>query len=227
MIIYKTPAEIEIMREAAQIVSRTLGKIAEVIEPGINTLMLDELAEDYIRSQNATPGFKGMYGFHYTLCISINEQVVHGMPSKRILQEGDIISVDCGAVFEGFYGDHAYTFEVGEVNPEVKKLLEDVKETILRFPNSNTVAMMQRGPEGLLVINKSTDRFDVPALDLTLTDLEGCYNELRNNFTIAIERKNDKKFVTRWGTWNRGGMEIQARDALYFIRVPFEQCRGN
>jgi methionyl aminopeptidase len=75
------------MREAAQIVSRTLGKIAEVIEPGINTLMLDELAEDYIRSQNATPGFKGMYGFPYTLCISINEQVVHGMPSKRILQE--------------------------------------------------------------------------------------------------------------------------------------------
>ena len=130
MIIYKTPAEIEIMREAAQIVSRTLGKIAEVIEPGINTLMLDELAEDYIRSQNATPGFKGMYGFPYTLCISINEQVVHGMPSKRILQEGDIISVDCGAVFEGFYGDHAYTFEVGEVNPEVKKLLEVTKECL-------------------------------------------------------------------------------------------------
>jgi alpha-amylase len=104
---------------------------------------------------------------------------------------------------------------------------KNVKETILRFPNSNTVAMMQRGPEGLFVFNKSTDRFNVPALDLTLTDLEGCYNELRNNFTIAIERKNDKKFVTRWGTWNRGGMEIQARDALYFIRVPFEQCRSN
>ena len=78
------------MREAAQIVSRTLGKIAEVIEPGINTLMLDELAEDYIRSQNALPGFKGMYDFPYTLCISVNEQVVHGMPSKRILEEGDI-----------------------------------------------------------------------------------------------------------------------------------------
>lgn len=130
MIIYKTPAEIEIMREAAQIVSRTLGKIAEVIKPGIHTLLLDELAEEYIRSQKAVPGFKGMYGFPYTLCISVNEQVVHGMPSKRILEEGDIISVDCGAVFEGFYGDHAYTFEVGEVKPEIKKLLEVTKECL-------------------------------------------------------------------------------------------------
>ena len=118
------------MREAAQIVSRTLGKIAEVIQPGINTLMLDELAEDYIRSQHALPGFKGMYDFPYTLCISVNEQVVHGMPSKRILEEGDIISVDCGALFEGFYGDHAYTFEVGQVKPEIKKLLEVTKECL-------------------------------------------------------------------------------------------------
>jgi methionyl aminopeptidase len=130
MIIYKTPVEIEIMREAAQIVSRTLGKIAEVLRPGIHTLMLDELAEDYIRSQNAIPGFKGMYDFPYSLCISVNEQVVHGMPSKRLLQEGDIISVDCGALFEGFYGDHAYTFEVGEVKPEIKKLLEVTKECL-------------------------------------------------------------------------------------------------
>lgn len=130
MIIYKTPEEIEIMREAAQIVSRTLGKIAEVIKPGINTLLLDELAEDYILSQNAIPGFKGMYGFPHTLCISVNEAVVHGMPNDRILEEGDIISVDCGAVFEGFYGDHAYTFEVGEVHPEIKKLLEVTKECL-------------------------------------------------------------------------------------------------
>jgi methionyl aminopeptidase len=130
MIIYKTPEEIEIMREAAQIVSRTLGKIAEVIKPGINTLLLDELAEDYIRSQNAIPGFKGMYGFPHTLCISVNEAVVHGMPNDRILEEGDIISVDCGAVFEGFYGDHAYTFEIGEVHPEIKKLLEVTKECL-------------------------------------------------------------------------------------------------
>lgn len=101
----------------------------------------------------------------------------------------------------------------------------NVKETILRFPNSNTVVLMQRGDEGLYVVNKGADKFNVDALDLTLTDLEGCYRELRNNFTVAIERRNDKKFVTRWGTWNRGGMEVQARDALYFIREPFELCR--
>jgi methionyl aminopeptidase len=130
MILYKTPEEIEIMREAAQIVSRTLGKIAAEIKPGINTLFLDELAEEYIRSQKAIPGFKGQYGFPYTLCISINEQVVHGMPSKRLLQEGDVVSVDCGALFEGYYGDHAYTFEVGEVSPEVKQLLEVTKECL-------------------------------------------------------------------------------------------------
>lgn len=130
MIIYKTPAEIEIMREAAQIVSRTLGILAAEIKPGITPLYLDKIAEEYIRSQNALPGFLGMYGFPNTLCISINEQVVHGIPSNRILKEGDIISVDCGSKFEGFYGDHAYTFEVGEVAPETKKLLQVTKECL-------------------------------------------------------------------------------------------------
>ena len=130
MIIYKTPAEIEIMREAAQIVSRTLGILAAEVKPGITPLYLDKIAEEYIRSQNAVPGFLGLYGFPNTLCISINEQVVHGIPSNRILKEGDIISVDCGSKFEGFYGDHAYTFEVGEVTPEVKKLLEVTKECL-------------------------------------------------------------------------------------------------
>ena len=130
MIIYKTPAEIEIMREAAQIVSRTLGILAAEIKPGITPLYLDKIAEEYIRSQNALPGFLGMYGFPNTLCISINEQVVHGIPSNRILKDGDIISVDCGSKFEGFYGDHAYTFEVGEVAPETKKLLQVTKECL-------------------------------------------------------------------------------------------------
>ena len=130
MIIYKTAAEIEIMREAAQIVSRTLGILAAEVKPGITPLYLDKIAEEYIRSQNAIPGFLGLYGFPNTLCISINEQVVHGIPTKRVLKEGDIISVDCGSLFEGFYGDHAYTFEVGEVTPEVKKLLEVTKECL-------------------------------------------------------------------------------------------------
>ncbi|MCH2225365.1 MAG: type I methionyl aminopeptidase [Crocinitomicaceae bacterium] len=130
MIIYKTPEEIEIMREAAQIVSRTLGLIAAEIKPGVTPLQLDKIAEDYIRSQNAIPGFLGLYDFPNTLCISVNEQVVHGIPTDTPLKNGDIISVDCGSIYEGYYGDHAYTFEVGEVKPEIKKLLQVTKECL-------------------------------------------------------------------------------------------------
>lgn len=130
MILYKTAEEIEIMREAAQIVSRTLGLIAGHIKPGVTPLELDKIAEDYIRSQNAIPGFLGLYDFPNTLCISVNDQVVHGIPNDRPLQSGDIISVDCGAVYKGYYGDHAYTFAVGEVSPEVQKLLDVTKECL-------------------------------------------------------------------------------------------------
>src|SRR5574343_1473410 len=130
MIIYKTPQEIEIMREAAQVVSRTLGKVAEEIKIGVTPKYLDKMAEEYIRSQNAVPGFLGLYGCPSTLLISVNEQVVHGLPTDRPFQEGDIVSVDCGAIFEGYYGDHAYTFEIGNVKPEVKKLLQVTKECL-------------------------------------------------------------------------------------------------
>lgn len=129
-IIYKTPDEIEIMREAAQIVSRTLGMLAKEIKPGADMGKLDEMAEEYIRSQNALPGFKGMYDFPNTLCVSVNAEVVHGYPKGKILKDGDIVSIDCGSIFEGFYGDHAYTFEVGEVHPDVKKLLQVTKECL-------------------------------------------------------------------------------------------------
>ena len=130
MVIYKTPEEIEIMRQAAQIVSRTLGKIAEKIGPGVTPLELDALAEDYIRSQNAIPGFLGLYDFPNTLCISVNDAVVHGIPDNKPFEDGDIVSVDCGAIFEGYYGDHAYTFEIGDVDPETKRLLEVTKECL-------------------------------------------------------------------------------------------------
>ncbi len=130
MIIYKTPEEIEIMREAAQIVSRTLGEIAKHIKPGVTPLELDKIAEDYIRSQDAIPGFLGLYDFPNTLCISINEAVVHGIPTDVPLRDGDIISVDCGSIYKGYYGDHAFTFEVGEVAPEIKKLLKVTRECL-------------------------------------------------------------------------------------------------
>lgn len=127
---YKTLAEIEIMREAAQIVSRTLGKVALKMHPGTTPRQLDTLAEAYIRSQNAIPGFLGLYGCPSTLLISVNEQVVHGLPTDRPFQEGDIVSVDCGSVYKGYYGDHAYTFEIGEVAPAIRNLLEVTKECL-------------------------------------------------------------------------------------------------
>lgn len=129
-IIYKTREEIEIMRESALLVSKTLGMLAEHIEPGVTTLHLDKLAEEFIRDHGGVPGFLGLYDFPNTLCVSPNAQVVHGIPTDEPLQNGDIVSVDCGVLMNGFYGDHAYTFEVGEVSPATKKLLEVTKESL-------------------------------------------------------------------------------------------------
>lgn len=104
---------------------------------------------------------------------------------------------------------------------------KNTKENVLAVVDSPTLLMMERGEEGFFVVNKATDSFDVNTLDLTLTNLEGCYRELRNNFTVAIERRNDgKKYVTRWGSWDRGGMQVQGRDALYFVRDAWNQCRA-
>ena len=130
MIKVKTREEIEIMRESALVVSRTLGMLASEVKPGVTTLYLDKLAEDFIRVEGAIPGFLGLYDFPNTLCMSPNEQVVHGIPNKTPLKEGDIISIDCGALKNGFYGDHAYTFAVGEIANEVKKLLAVTKQSL-------------------------------------------------------------------------------------------------
>ena len=130
MIKIKTIEEIEIMRESALVVSKTLGMLAKEVKPGVSTLYLDKLAEDFIREQGAIPGFLGLYDFPNTLCMSPNSQVVHGIPNKNPLQEGDIISIDCGALKNGFYGDHAYTFAVGEIEEETKKLLEVTKQSL-------------------------------------------------------------------------------------------------
>lgn len=118
------------MRESALVVSRTLGMLAKEVKPGVTTNRLNELAEEYIRSQDAIPGFLGLYGCPSTILASVNEAVVHGLPTDRPLQEGDIVSIDCGAIKNEFYGDHAYTFEVGEVDPEIKKLLEVTKNSL-------------------------------------------------------------------------------------------------
>ncbi len=130
MILLKTREEIELMRLSAQLVSKTLGMLATEIRPGISTLYLDRLAENFIRDHKATPGFLGLYDFPNTLCISVNEMVVHGIPNNKPLNEGDIISVDCGVLLNGFYGDQAYTFPVGEIKPEVNQLLEVTKKSL-------------------------------------------------------------------------------------------------
>ena len=132
MIIVKTREEIELMRESALIVSKTLGALAAEVKPGVTTLQLDKIAETCIRDHGAIPGFLGLYDFPNTLCMSPNEQIVHGIPNDKPLKNGDIISIDCGALKNGFYGDHAYTFEVGEVEPETKKLLKVTKESLYK-----------------------------------------------------------------------------------------------
>jgi len=104
--------------------------LEELIKPGVQTIELDRRAEEFIRSKGAKPGFKGLYGFPATLCISVNDEVVHGIPSKRTLKDGDVVGIDCGSYMNGFYGDHAKTFKVGNVNPKVEKLLEITKESL-------------------------------------------------------------------------------------------------
>jgi methionyl aminopeptidase len=131
-IVLKNVEEIELMRESALIVSKTLGMLAGEIKPGISTLALDALAETFIRDHGAVPGFLGLYDFPNTLCMSPNAQVVHGIPNKNPLVEGDIISIDCGSLKNGFYGDHAYTFAVGEIDSKTEKLLQVTKESLYK-----------------------------------------------------------------------------------------------
>lgn len=131
MIYLKTDEEIELMRDANQLVGKTLGELAKHIKPGVSTLQLDQIAETFIRDHGAVPAFLGYGGFPNSICASVNENVVHGIPSEQtVLKDGDIISIDCGTVLNGFVGDSAYTFSVGEVSEETKKLLRTTKEAL-------------------------------------------------------------------------------------------------
>lgn len=131
MIYLKTDEEIELMREANQLVGKTLGELAKHIKPGISTLYLDQIAETFIRDHGAEPAFLGYGGFPNSICASVNDHVVHGIPSaKTILEEGDIISIDCGTILNGFVGDSAYTFRIGETSEETKQLLRTTKDAL-------------------------------------------------------------------------------------------------
>jgi len=131
MIDYKTEEEIIIQKESSLLVGKTLAEVAKLIRPGVTTLELDKIAEEFIRDNNAIPGFKDYNGFPNTLCTSVNEQVVHGIPNNKPLKEGDIVSLDCGVLMNEFYGDSAYTFAVGEVNAEIQQLLDVTKQSLM------------------------------------------------------------------------------------------------
>ena len=130
MIYYKTIEDIELIKEGADILGRVHGLMAKSIKPGITTKYLDDLAYQYIIDAGAKPSFKGYQGFPYTLCISVNDQVVHGFPSDYIIKDGDIISVDCGVFWKGFHSDSAFTYPVGNVNDETMKLLVETKKSL-------------------------------------------------------------------------------------------------
>ena len=130
MIFYKTEEEIEIIREGAQILGKAHGEVAKSVRPGIKTKDLDKIAEEFIQVHGAKASFKGYNGFPSTLCISVNENVVHGFPSEYELKDGDIISIDCGVFYKGFHSDSAYTYPVGDISPETLSLLKTTKESL-------------------------------------------------------------------------------------------------
>ncbi len=130
MLYLKTDEEVGLLRESNLLVSRTLAELASLIKPGVTTIYLDKIAEEFIRDNGAVPGFKGYGGFPNTLCTSVNDEVVHGIPSGYVLKEGDIISVDCGVILDGWYGDSAYTFPVGEISEEARRLLDYTKASL-------------------------------------------------------------------------------------------------
>jgi methionyl aminopeptidase len=132
MILYKTKAEIELIRESSLLVSKTLAEVATIIRPGISTLYLDQFAEKFIKANGAIPSFKGYRSFPFTCCISVNDAVVHGFPTKNELKNGDVVSVDVGVFKNGFHGDSAYTFAVGEIGDDVKQLLAVTKESLYK-----------------------------------------------------------------------------------------------
>ena len=132
MIYYKTEEEIDLIRNSSLLVAKTHAEIAGLIKPGITTLALDKIAEEYIRDNGGVPAFKGYGGFPNTLCMSPNDQVVHGIPNDRVLEDGEILSVDCGVVMNGYFGDSAFTYEVGEVDTEIKQLLKVTKESLYK-----------------------------------------------------------------------------------------------
>jgi methionyl aminopeptidase len=129
-LLQKTDDEILLLKESSLLVGKTLGEVSRYLKPGVDTRTLDRIAEEFIRSHGGIPAFKGYNGFPATLCISINDQVVHGIPGERVVKDGDVVSVDCGAVLNGYFGDYAYTFIVGETDKHTADLVRVTRESL-------------------------------------------------------------------------------------------------
>jgi len=147
---YRSAEEIELIRESSLLVSKTLGEIAKVVGPGVKTIELNKLAETYIRDNGGVPAFLHYHGFPYSLCISMNDRVVHGFPGDYVLKDGDLLSVDCGVIMNKYYGDSAYTFAIGEVDDNVKKLMRVTQECLV-LGVEKAVAGMRIGDIGYAV----------------------------------------------------------------------------
>ena len=132
MMIYKTDAEVALMKEAAVLVSKTLSEVAKMLKPGVTTLQIDKLCNEFVRDHKAVPSFLNYNGYPFTVCASVNEVVVHGFPNETLLKEGDIVSIDMGVILNGWHGDHAYTFILGEVSDAVMQLVRVTKESLYK-----------------------------------------------------------------------------------------------
>jgi methionyl aminopeptidase len=189
MLYLKTDEEVGLLRESNMLVSRTLAEIASVIRPGITTLYLDSIAETFILDNGAVPAFKGYGGFPNALCTSVNDEVVHGIPSDYVLKEGDILSVDCGVILNGWYGDSAYTFAVGKIKDEIKRLLD------------YTRASLEEGVKAALAGNRVGD---ISNAVQTMAE-SGGYSVVRELVGHGLGRKlHEQPEVANWGKKGTG-----------------------
>jgi methionyl aminopeptidase len=235
MIYLKTDEEIELMRAANQLVGKTLGELAKLIKPGVTTLQLDKTASTFIRDHGAEPAFLGYRGFPNSICTSVNEQVVHGVPSSDvILKEGDIISIDCGTKLNGFVGDSAYTFCVGEVSKEKKKLLRvtkaalyegirqatenrrvgDISDTIQTYVEKRGYSVVRE------LVGHGCGRTMHEDPNIPNFGRRGCGARLRNGMTICIEpmiNKGSKNVVSEKDGWT-----VRTKDRA--CSAHFEHC---
>ena len=202
MIILKSKEEIEIMRDANRILAQIMGHLKTLIEPGITTAELDQVAEEMILKNGGKPAFKGYLGYQHTLCTSINSEVVHGIPGNVKLQEGDIISVDCGVYYRGFFGDHAWTFPVGNIDPEFEKLLEIAEKALYE------------GIENAVVGNRL---YDISAAIQTIAEGNG-YSVVKDYVGHGIGRNlHEEPQVPNFG---KAGTGIKIRPGLVVALEP-------